>query len=90
MVVGMAAVIADAWLMARFGAGFCLPRTASGLPDFVSGAASGSNCLPFLLSSLRVCNSIATSLGLHFDCSSGFEVERAILAGVPPQSLCLR
>ncbi|CAN0367983.1 unnamed protein product [Pylaiella littoralis] len=29
------------------------------------------------------------SLGLKFDCSSGWEVERAIAAGVPPESLCL-
>eukprot|EP00752_Nemacystus_decipiens_P008534 g7622.t1 len=28
-------------------------------------------------------------LGLKFDCSSGWEVKRAIAAGVPPESLCL-
>lgn len=30
------------------------------------------------------------SLGLKFDCSSGWEVERSIAAGVPPESLSLR
>lgn len=27
--------------------------------------------------------------GLSFDCSSGFEVERALMAGIPPEKLCL-
>eukprot|EP00904_Undaria_pinnatifida_P002511 jgi/Undpi1/12260/HiC_scaffold_5.g01936.m1 len=30
------------------------------------------------------------SLGLSFDCSSGWEVKRAIAAGVSPEKLCLR
>lgn len=46
--------------------------------------------LPSYLLMFMVSGCSASSLGLHFDCSSGWEVKRAMAAGVPPESLCLR
>lgn len=42
-------------------------------------------CLLLLVVFARAC-----SLGLSFDCSTGWELKRALAAGIPPQSLCLR
>ncbi|CAM9443389.1 unnamed protein product [Ectocarpus fasciculatus] len=80
-------------------------KAAVGTPAYVYDAASlkanAEACLAFpnaygltvryAMKSLpnKAVLQLFQGLGLHFDCSSGFEVERAISAGVPPQSLCL-